>query len=56
MSELKYLTGYPDQVRNQVKALIENKTLSEFLLNKYPTAHVFSTNKALYSYVPMLWN
>lgn len=51
MSQLKYLTGYPDAVQNQIITLIENKKLSTFILNKYPIAHDINSNKALYSYV-----
>jgi hypothetical protein len=51
MAQLKYLTGYPEPVLDQVNASITNKTLGAFLLKKYPTPHEIKSNKALYQYV-----
>jgi hypothetical protein len=51
MTQLKYLTGYPASVLEQVQAAIANKTLGQFLLKKYPTPHEIKSNKALYNYV-----
>jgi hypothetical protein len=51
MTKLKYLTGYPASVLDQVNASITNKTLGAFLLKKYPTPHEIKSNKALYNYV-----
>ncbi|NOQ76887.1 MAG: DUF45 domain-containing protein [Methylococcaceae bacterium] len=51
MNQLKYLSGYPDTIQNQIISLIENKKLGTFILNKYPVAHDINNNKALYSYV-----
>jgi hypothetical protein len=51
MTQLKYLTGYPEPVLDQVNASITNKTLGAFLLKKYPTPHEIKSNKALYQYV-----
>jgi len=56
MTHLKYLAAYPETVQDQVRALIINKTLGDFLLKKYPNAHNIKTNKALYSYVIGLKN
>lgn len=49
--QLKYLTGYPDPVLNQIRAAIYQETLGQFLQKKYPDTHDFKTNKTLYSYV-----
>lgn len=49
--QLKYLTGYPEPVLNQVRSAIAAKTLGQFLLKKYPVTHDIKTNKALYAYV-----
>lgn len=54
--QLKYLTGYPEPVLDQVKAAISKQTLGQFLLNKYPVTHDIKTNKALYAYVMDLKN
>jgi len=51
-----YLVGYPDAIITQVDALIERDKLSDFLLQKYPTPHTITTNKALYNYVIALKN
>lgn len=56
MIQLKYLSGYPENVRSQVQALIINQKLGEFLLNRYPVTHNIKSNKALYSYVVDLKN
>ncbi len=54
--QLKYLTGYPEPVLDQVRAAISKETLGQFLLNKYPVTHDIKTNKALYAYVMELKN
>jgi predicted metal-dependent hydrolase len=56
MTHLKYLSAYPETVQDQVRTLIRNKTLGDFLLKKYPAVHDIKTNKALYSYVIDLKN
>lgn len=50
MSLLKYLTGYPDDVKAQVRQLIAQNRLGEMLRRKYPGAHDVRTDKALYDY------
>lgn len=54
--QLKYLTGYPEPVLNQVRSAIAAETLGQFLLKKYPVTHEIKTNKALYAYVMDLKN
>ena len=56
MSTLKYLSGYPAPVKEQVQTLISNNTLAVFLLKKYPVAHEVRSDKALYAYVMSLKN
>lgn len=56
MTHLKYLAAYPETVQDQVRSLLTNKTLGDFLLKKYPNVHDIKTNKALYSYVIDLKN
>ena len=48
---MKQIAHYPKQVLEQVKALIENKKLSNYIKSKYPTKHNFGNDKALYNYV-----
>lgn len=56
ITQLKYLVGYPETVKDQVRSLIQNERLGEFLLQKHPVSHDIKTNKALYSYVIDLKN
>ena len=51
MSALKYLSGYPAPVLDQISAAISAKTLGQYLLGKYPDTHNIKTNKSLYDYV-----
>jgi len=51
MTQLKYLSGYPDDVIAQVKALMTQGKLKNVLLKKYPLPHDINNNKALYAYV-----
>lgn len=48
---MKYLTGYPEAVKAQVRQLIQQGHLGDVLLQKYRTAHDIRTDKALYDYV-----
>jgi UTP pyrophosphatase len=51
---LKYLSGYPASLTNQVSALLKAGTLGAVLLKKYGAAHSVRTDKALYDYVMAL--
>lgn len=48
---MKYLAGYPENIKASVRQLIEQNRLGDILLEKYPTAHDLRTDKALYEYV-----
>jgi predicted metal-dependent hydrolase len=48
---MKYLTGYPEDTKAQVRQLIQQGRLGDILLKKYRTAHDIRTDKALYDYV-----
>ncbi len=56
MTQLKYLSGYPEHVKSQVQSLIADQKLGDYLLNKYPETHKIKSNKALYGYVIDLKN
>lgn len=56
MPELKYLSGYPEHVTDQVRQLLDRDQLGRTLLKKYPTAHAIRTDKALYAYTVDLKN
>ncbi len=53
-TQLKYLTGYPPQIRDQVSSLIKQKKLKAYLLARYPDCHHFTTDKSLYQYTQQL--
>ena len=54
--DLKYLKAYSQNTQLQVLALVEQNKLAEVLLQKYPSAHAITTDKALYEYVLALKN
>jgi len=54
MKKLKYLSGYPDSITNQVNHLIDQDKLGDFILQRYPTIHDIRSDKALYDYVQAL--
>lgn len=57
MTDLNYyLKGYPPNVLQQVQRLLDEQRLGEVLLKRYPMAHEFGSNKALYDYVLDLKN
>jgi len=55
-SSLKYLSAYSPTVQNQVQEMINQQTLSDYLLSKYPTCHRIINEKALRSYANDLKN
>lgn len=48
---MKYLAGYPDDLKKQVQRLVAENKLASLLLSKYAAAHEVRTDKALYLYV-----
>jgi len=53
---LKYLNHYPEALQKQVEALISEGKLEAYLLGKYPQAHTYKTDKALFNYTLDLKN
>lgn len=49
-SELRYLQHYSAALQEQVRQLIAQDKLSDYLAQKYPTQHAVQTDKALYQY------
>lgn len=47
---MKYLSGYSDSIQQQVRQLVEQGRLKEYLLKRYPSAHDLSSNDQLYRY------
>ena len=49
-----YLAGYPEHLRQQVLALIEQGRFADALRRRYPRAHAVRSDSALYDYVQAL--
>lgn len=54
MSTLKYLSGYPESLQQQIRQLIDEERLGEYLNRRYPQRHQVQSDKALYGYVQQL--
>ncbi|MFJ3052231.1 YgjP-like metallopeptidase domain-containing protein [Pseudomonas nitroreducens] len=50
MPPLRYLQAYPPQLQDQVRQLIEQDRLGEYLERRYPGRHDVQSDKALYGY------
>ena len=50
MRNLRYLTGYSEQITVQVSRLIAEQQLGRMLLKRYPVTHEIKTDKALYDF------
>ena len=50
MATLKYLSGYPEHVLAQVRALIEGDRLGSLLQGRYGQAHAIRNDRQLYDY------
>ena len=48
---MKYISHYPKDLQDKIQVLINNDKLSSYIKNKYPNAHSYTNDKALYSYV-----
>lgn len=54
MAVLKYLQGYPESLQQQVRQLIVEQRLGDYLERRYPQRHQVQSDKALYGYVQQL--
>lgn len=54
MIPLKYLQGYPESLQGQVRRMIDEQRLGEYLERRYPQRHQVQSDKALYGYVQQL--
>jgi len=50
IKQLRYINHYPSALIGQVKKLINDATLDEYLRNKYPCQHQIKSEKQLYEY------
>jgi predicted metal-dependent hydrolase len=53
---LKYLSAYPADLQQKIANMLEQNTLGEFLLGKYPQTHQVANDNALRDYVSELKN
>lgn len=53
---LKYINGYNQAIKTQIESLLHQNKLGEYLLNRYPDTHGYTTDKSLYDYVIDLKN
>lgn len=51
---VKYLQGYPVALQQQVRQLIADDRLGDYLAQRYPGRHAVQSDKALYGYVMAL--
>jgi hypothetical protein len=53
---LKYIGQYPQQLQSQVQNMLDEDTLADFLLKKYPKPHAISNDKDLREYAMQIKN
>ncbi len=51
MTQLKFLSAYTPALQAQVRELIAQNKLGEYLTRRYPNLHEIQTDKALYRYI-----
>ncbi len=54
MTPLKYLSGYPESLQQQIRQLIAEGRMGDYLERRYPQRHQVQSDKALYGYVQQL--
>jgi len=54
VTPLKYLQGYPESLQEQIRRLIAERRLGDYLERRYPQRHQVQSDKALYGYVQQL--
>ncbi|MCY1409908.1 UTP pyrophosphatase [compost metagenome] len=50
MTPLRYLQAYPHSLQDQVRQLIADNRLGDYLARRYPERHEVQSDKALYAY------
>ncbi len=51
MTPLKYLQGYPAHLQDQIRQLIAEQRLGDYLARTYSGSHAIQSDKALYAYI-----
>ena len=55
-NQLKYLTNYSEELKSQVQNMLDDNSLGNYLLVKYPKLHSKVNDKSLRDYVMLLKN
>jgi predicted metal-dependent hydrolase len=55
-AQLRYLSNYPQSLKDQVQNMLDEKTLAGFLLKKYPKPHTIANDKDLREYAMQIKN
>lgn len=50
MTNLKYLSPYPQHLKDQIQQLLDRNKLANYLLDRYPNCHEFKNDGALREY------
>ena len=53
---MKYISHYPKNIQEKVKNLLDTNKLADYIKSKYPSSHIYSNDKTLYTYVMDLKN
>jgi len=53
---LKYISAYPENLQQQVQTMIDQNSLSQFLLKRYPKPHNIHNDKELREYAMQIKN
>ena len=56
MTDLIYISHYPEQIQQQVRQLITQRQLGNWLAKRYPEKHVVQSDSALFDDVTELKN
>jgi predicted metal-dependent hydrolase len=53
---LRYISNYPQSLKDQVQKMLDERTLAGFLLKKYPKPHTIANDKVLREYAMQIKN
>lgn len=54
MNPLRYIQSYPAHLQDQVRLMVEQRRLGDYLAKRYPERHEVQSDKALYGYTNAL--
>lgn len=56
MTKPNYLSQYAAEVQHKAEAMLTSNSVGDWLLKRYPEAHAYSSERALYDYAQQLKN